>query len=214
MKIGASKSPLLIGLIAATGSFAALAAVVRNGGTEAPGPLKPEYVRRFEPAATVREPKESRSREANSPASTNGPEISDSGIVRYVAMRGEELTLDRELTLKLGEDPHQRSLTETVKSLGYADVRILKVGVEKGAATVDVSPSLTNEGFSSSSEAALIEAIARTLGQFSEIQTFVLRIDGEVLDTLGHLELDKATRVIRPDEKPDGSESPSREPTP
>ena len=215
MKIGASKSPVLLGLIAATAGFAGLAAVVRHAGPDAPGPLKPEFVK---PHKSVHEEQTAVTKPDLLPTGINGedvkPVVTDASVVRYVTMEGEQPTLSKEVTLKPGEDAHVRSLTETVKSLGYKDVRVLQVNVEKGAAMVDVSPTLTSEGFSSTSEAAFIESIARTLGQFAEIKTFQLRIDGQVLDTLGHLELTEATKVIRPGAGIDESETPSREPNP
>lgn len=215
MKIPASKGPVLIGLIAATAGFAALTAVVKGGPRVAPGPLHPEPqiskpgIVEHHDTAPILKPELPRD-----PA----PVVTDQAVVRYVAMDGETPKLSKELTLHPGEDPHARSLAATVKSLGYSDVRILKVNVESEAAMVDVSPALTSEGFSSTSEAALLEAMARTLGQFSEIKTFQLRIDGQIVDTLGHLELSEPTKVIRPgdrsEDRADDSASSSRETTP
>lgn len=212
MKTSASKSPVLIGLIAATAGFAGLAAVVRNNPSEAPGPLKPEFVR-AQPA--VQEPSGSTKRE---PAKIVGedtkPQVTDRAVVRYVALQGGEPTLTKEIALKPGEDARVRSLGETVKSLGYAEVRVLKVDVEKGEATVDMSPGLLNLGFGSSEESTLIKALGQTLGQFEDVKTFTLRVDGQKVDSLGHLELSEPTPVIRPDQGTDESETPSREPNP
>lgn len=213
MKTSASKSPVLIGLIAATAGFAGLAAVVKSGSQSAPGPLKSEAELSQTQAAPDRTLPQTRPG-TKIVGEDSKPQVSDRSVVRFVTMEGETPTLTKELTLKLGEDGRLRSLAETIKSVGYADIRVLKVDIEQGKAMVDVSPSLRSQGFSSTSEAKLIEAMARTLGQFSDVNTFQLRVDGEIVDTLGHLELTEPTKVIRPGEKTDESETPSREPNP
>ncbi|RYG86069.1 hypothetical protein EON77_04460 [bacterium] len=214
MKIGTSKSPVLIGLIAASAGFAAIAAVVRQGPVAAPGELKSvPQMQGLEPVPSSGTKTPIRAtQEKTSEKST--PAVREERVVRYVVMDGEAPKLGKELTLKSGEDARERSLAATLKSLGYGDVRVLKVDVEKGAAMVDVNPALTSEGFSSTSEAALIEALQRTLGQFEDVKTFQLRIDGQIVDSLGHLELGEPIKVLREGEKSDPSDSPSREPSP
>lgn len=211
MKIGASKSPVLIGLIAASAGFAALAAVVGRNPARAPGELKPQFTRK---APVVSDAPVTMERSATKPRGEDPVPVSDHQVVRYVVMDGESPKLTKEVSLKEGEDPHERSLAATMKSLGYSDVRVLKVAVVGGAAMVDVNPALTSEGFSSTSEATLIEAMARTLGQFDGIKTFQLRIDGQVVDSLGHLELSEPIKVLRAGEKMDESDSLSRATSP
>lgn len=211
MKIGGSKSPVLIGIIAASAGFAALAAVVRQSPEAAPGELKPQFRHQAAIVPTPLLPSEAPAKRSKDEKPSP---VAERRVILYAAIVGETPTLSKEAILRQGEDPRERSLAETMKSLGYGDVRVLNVDVERGSAMVDVNAALTSEGFSSTSEAALVEALARTLGQFGEVKRFQLRIDGQIVDSLGHLELSEPIQVIRPGEKADESDSPSRAPSP
>ena len=219
MKPPPSKIPVVLGLLAATAGVIGLTAVVRRAPEVPAGPLKPqfetpapqptpgEFIAPTPPARRLRGPKI--------------PSVTERDVVRAVRLDGETPVLGKELTLKPGQSPQLATLAATMTNLGLGDIRILAVGVDGGVATVDASPKLLDHGFSSTSEATLVNAVATALGQFPGVRTFRFRVDGEVLDTLGHLEMTEPQPVIRPGQKAAGSGgdsgddgTPSRPPSP
>lgn len=205
-----SKIPVVLGLVAATAGVIGLTAVVSRGPEVPQGPLKPQ----FETNAPV--PDVSVTRESPKPKKLSPAPPGVRETFRAVTLDGETPVLGKKLTLKLGQSAPQASLSATMANLGLRDIRILGVAVEGGVATVDASPTLQSHGFSSSSEATLVNAVATALGQFPDVKTFRFRVDGEVLDTLGHLELTEPQPVIRPGQKADSGDdgTPSVPPSP
>ena len=207
MKPSATKSPLFILLLGASAGFAGLAALVKNSPQEAPGKLKPQFER---PSAPVAEP--GPKTDPKPPVKTPTVRVREEQVVRYV-VGSDKPELTKEVALRAGEDPKARALAESLKSLGYGTVRVLRVDVENGRAMVDVSPGVYDLNLGTTGEAALIQGLALTLGQFEDVKSFRLRVDGEVVDSLGHLELAEGTPVTRTDPA-DESATPSRAPTP
>ncbi len=219
MRESPSKLPVALGLLAATAGVVGLTAAVRRLPPAAPGPLKPEFAAPApEPAPPA--PRVRRHSTPPRPVELREPEpaVRETPVFRSVRLEGDSPVLGKEMALKAGQEPHLASLSATMANLGYADIRILKVDVERGLATIDASPKLLDHGFSSTAEAALVKSIATDLGQFPAVKTFRLRVDGEVLDTLGHLELAEPQAVIRPGEaspaEEAGGDTPSRPPSP
>lgn len=67
--------------------------------------------------------------------------------------------------------------------------RLLSLKVKDGVATVDLSREFSDNFTGGSEEEALtIGAILRTLGQFPEIKKVQFKLEGEPLETLGHLD--------------------------
>ena len=67
--------------------------------------------------------------------------------------------------------------------------RLLSLEVKDGLATVNLSREFSDNFTGGSEEEALtIGAILRTLGQFPEIKKVQFKLEGEALDTLGHLD--------------------------
>jgi len=67
--------------------------------------------------------------------------------------------------------------------------RLLSCTVKDGLATIDLSREFSDNFTGGSEEEALtIGVILRTLGQFPEIRKVLFKLEGEPLDTLGHLD--------------------------
>ncbi|HET6453554.1 MAG TPA: GerMN domain-containing protein [Armatimonadota bacterium] len=67
--------------------------------------------------------------------------------------------------------------------------RLLSLEVKDGLATVDLSKEFSdNFAGGSEDEALCIGAILRTLGQFPKIKKVQFKLEGEPLETLGHLD--------------------------
>ena len=75
------------------------------------------------------------------------------------------------------------------KTFDQKGIRVLDVTVEKGNAIVDMNdPVRYNWG--SQEESEFISMMKDSLGQFSDINTFQIRVDGEILKSLSHFEID------------------------
>ncbi|MGV3618389.1 MAG: GerMN domain-containing protein [Fimbriimonas sp.] len=106
-----------------------------------------------------------------------------------------------------GEKPIVYVANHTLQNLKVERARALSVEVKERVALIDFNPALT-EGFGSMEEANLIKALQMSLGQFKEIDAFQIVIEGEVLDSLGHFEIDSPVPVIRPGKsEPDAGSS-------
>jgi hypothetical protein len=86
------------------------------------------------------------------------------------------------------------SLKSSLESAGFQRIRVLGIDVKEGNALIDLSPSVRN-GFGSSEEAQFLEAIKSGLDRYREIKTFQLRVDGQILDALSHVEISEPTPV-------------------
>lgn len=83
------------------------------------------------------------------------------------------------------------ALNDAIKSNKYdaKGIRVLDVTVENGNAIIDMNdPVRYNWG--SQDEAAFITMMKDTLTPFESINTFQIRVDGEILKTLSHFEVD------------------------
>jgi hypothetical protein len=75
------------------------------------------------------------------------------------------------------------------KTYDQKGIRVLDVTVENGNAIVDMNdPVRYNWG--SEEEADFIKLMADTLAEFPSVKTFQIRVDGEILKTLSHFEVD------------------------
>jgi hypothetical protein len=117
-------------------------------------------------------------------------EDSSQGSVRIVGRdRNEdpELSGDRKSVPK-GGSAKVTAINESLKGIGYKEIRATGVSVDKGNAVIDMNPAVQG-GFGSSQEADFIEILKKSLSQFPDVKTFQIRVDGQVLDTLGHSEM-------------------------
>jgi hypothetical protein len=75
------------------------------------------------------------------------------------------------------------------KSFDQKGIRVLDVTVDNGNAIVDMNdPVRYNWG--SEEESEFIRLMADTLAKFDSVKTFQIRVDGEILKTLSHFEID------------------------
>lgn len=87
------------------------------------------------------------------------------------------------------KEPELGAANAMLKTLGYKDFNFVDFQVsEDGSAILDVTGGIRN-GFSSGEEADFVRALQVCLGQFPNVKSVILKVDGEKLDTLGHLEL-------------------------
>jgi len=104
------------------------------------------------------------------------------------------------------KEPELGAVNAMLQSLGYKEFNFVDFQIDdEGAATLDVSSGI-RDGFSSGEEADFVKALQVCLGQFPKVKSVILKVDGEKLDTLGHLELSEPILV--------GAAANAAEPTP
>lgn len=89
------------------------------------------------------------------------------------------------------------------------DARLLGIQVIDGVAHLGFSREF-DRTFGTFEEKSLLDGFSANLGQFPEIQSYVLEIDAKQMETLGSVDLKDPVPVIRPAQVP--SETPSSEP--
>ncbi len=75
------------------------------------------------------------------------------------------------------------------KSFDQKGVRVLDVTVENGNAIVDMNNAV-RYNWGSQEESEFLSMMKDVLGKFDSINTFQIRVDGEILKTLSHFEVD------------------------
>jgi len=116
-----------------------------------------------------------------------------------IAFEGDEAKLRAvEVEVPAGRDPAEAALRRLIQKGDEGDLvnpiprgtRLLSLEVKDGLATVDLSREFSDNFTGGSEDEALtIGVILRTLGQFSEIKKVLFKLEGQPLDTLGHLDL-------------------------
>lgn len=76
---------------------------------------------------------------------------------------------------------------DAIHEIGFENVRVLSVEVVGKNAILDMNTAVT-EGFGSGSEAEFLAAIRKSLTKFPEIDTFQIRVDGQMIESLGHVD--------------------------
>ncbi len=117
------------------------------------------------------------------------PENPKAGL-KVVQFHDGQLQLVDATSEPSGQDPIAFVATETLHNLGVSQARAVGVDVQSGNAILDMNPEFLSQGFGSMEEGQVIEALSLALGQFPTVQTYQLRIDGEIVDSIGgHIEL-------------------------
>lgn len=132
------------------------------------------------------------------PQIQSGPIVSSVDTPKLLAatVSGDSVSLEPILEQPLGQTPMMFSANRTFSNLNMPGVKVLGVEVKERVAYVDCNDVLTS-GVGSDQEATLVKALEMTFGQFKDIDGFVLRVNGEEVDTLGHFELTSPNPVIR-----------------
>lgn len=104
-----------------------------------------------------------------------------------------------EVDVPSGKDPRSFAVEQFVSNYPTAPkgTMVKSVTLNGQDAVVDLS-SAASTGFSSGDEAAFVNGILTTLGQFKDIATVAITVEGQPIETLGHLELSGPQNVIRP----------------
>jgi len=182
------------------GVFAAYVRMTPSAG-RVPDDLRRESTR----AALAAEPP--------APKVTRKPEVTIEAAPRLMVpeVQGEKVKLVRATNpLPDGDKPIVFVANETLKALKLDKARALGVHVKDGIAIIDFNSEL-NQGFGSSEESILIKALQMGLGQFKEVEKFQIRIDGEIVESLGHFEIVDPVDVIRPGQKTEEPETTTGE---
>lgn len=103
-------------------------------------------------------------------------------------------------------------LDRTMRNMGVEGVRILGFRRDKGVGVIDFNAAVEG-GMGSMEEAQFVEAIRRTLGQFTGIKAVRFTVEGKPADSFGHGDESGDLPVLRPGEKEKESEEPATEPT-
>lgn len=118
-----------------------------------------------------------------------------------------DLLTPQEVTLKHPQEPVRDAVTALLDSdhspmaLGTT---LRGVSVRGGVATVDFSRSFLRENRGEDAESAALNALARTLGQFPEINSYQVEVKGRPVTTFGEFQSDGPMDVIRPGAAPAG----------
>ncbi len=140
-----------------------------------------------------------RTEESRTNAQPDTPEIARMQKVRFVKMNGEKLELSDPVEIPATKGPALYSTNETIKALGLNEIRCLGIDIDHGVAELNMNPAVES-GFGSMAEAEFINALAMNLGQFKNIDSFRITVEGTTIESLGHFELENPTKVIRASE--------------
>lgn len=141
-----------------------------------------------------------------------GPTVEvDSGPqLRVPTLSGDDVKLGRKAgPVPSGVKPMVFIANETLKDLKIDKARAIGVDIHGRNALIDFNPEI-EKGYGSTEEGEVIRALSAALGQFSEIDTFQIVVDGKTLDTLGELDLSEPIAVIRSDGKSSVQETPTK----
>jgi hypothetical protein len=106
----------------------------------------------------------------------------------------DELELTGSKKIADGENSKTSAIQQSLTDLGYDKVRVVGISLRDGNAIIDLN-SAVFDGFGSGQEADFINAIKLSLSQFKDVDSFQLRVDGEVLQSLSHFEMIEPIKV-------------------
>lgn len=163
------------------------------------------------PAATHGSPAPAESQAA--PPAAASPAAPPAKVVVYVlnpkATTEETLLMPREIAVKHPELPAKdavEALLEARHSPLAPDVLLRGISVDSGVATLDFSQTPLKAGGEGEQSAGL-NALAMTLGQFREINTYQIKVQGQDVKTFGEFTTDGPMDVIRPGAVPEAKGS-------
>lgn len=137
-----------------------------------------------------------------------GPAAAPAKVVVYVlnpkATSEEGVLMPREITLRHPESPAKdavEALLEVRHSPLASAVSLRGLSVVGGLATLDFSESPIKAGGEGAQSAGL-NALAMTLGQFPEISSYQIKVQGTDVKSFGEFTTDGPMDVIRPGAKP------------
>jgi len=120
------------------------------------------------------------------------------GEAVMIAVRsGQSYKLVQGQPVSSAKKVYEEALNQSFKKDGLAEVRALQVEIEEGTATIDLNAAVL-DGLGSEGEADFVRLLQTVVSQFKDIKTFRIRVDGRVLDSLGHLDLDDPIKSVKP----------------
>jgi len=99
-----------------------------------------------------------------------------------------------------GVAPEVHLINLTLASLQVDGARALGIDTKNRLAMVSFNPGI-EKGYGTIEEGHLIKALRMALGQFDDIDSFQLLVDGKVVDSLGNIDLTTPVKVLRPGQK-------------
>ena len=141
---------------------------------------------------------------AAGPLTTTPTTAAPAKVVIYVlnpkATSEETLLMPREITVHHPEAPAKDAVTallEARHSPLASGVSLRGISVDSSVATLDFSQSPIKAGGEGAQSAGL-NALAMTLGQFPEISTYQIKVQGQDVKTFGEFTADSPMDVVRP----------------
>ena len=107
-----------------------------------------------------------------------------------------------------GVRPEVFLVNQTLTSLQIDGARAIGIDVKDRVAMVDFNSGI-EKGYGTIEEGHLIKALQMALGQFKDIDSFQIVVDGKIVDSLGNLDLTEPPKVIRPGQVQSPAESGS-----
>jgi hypothetical protein len=134
-------------------------------------------------------PSQSQNEKATVPSEQETSNEKEPTSVRTVRRnKNEEPELSNHKNVSKGVSAKVSALNDAMHDVGYKDIRALSVRTSSGNAIIDMNPAVMS-GFGSSQEADFIQVVKTALSQFKDIKTFQIRVDGQIIESLGHLEI-------------------------
>ena len=142
---------------------------------------------------------------APTPGAAVAPVTQPAKIVVYVlnpkATGDKDLLMPQETPLQHPKEP-ARDAVNALLSAAHSPIApgtsLRGLLVDGGVATVDFSQSPVNETGGESGQSAAMNALAMTLGQFPEINSYQVSVQGQPVKAFGEFTTDGPMDVIRP----------------
>jgi spore germination protein GerM len=133
------------------------------------------------------------------------PVAAPAKVVVYVinpkATGDNDMLMPREIALTHPKEPARdavNALLDADHSPIVPGTALRGLSVDGGVATVDLSQSPINETGGESAQSAAMNALAMTLGQFPEINSYQISVKGQPIKSFGEFNADGPMDVIRP----------------
>ena len=117
-----------------------------------------------------------------------------------------DLLTPQEITLTHPQEPVRDAVTallESAHSPMTLGTTLRGVSVHGGVAAVDFSQNPIKENGGEDAQSTALNALARTLGQFPEINSYQVEVKGSPVTTFGEFQSDGPMDVVRPGDKPE-----------
>jgi len=139
------------------------------------------------------------------PGTSNTPVGTPPKIVVYVvnpkATGDKDMLMPQEIALQHPKEP-ARDAVNALLTAAHSPIApgtaLRGISVDGGVATVDFSQSPVNETGGESGQSAAMNALAMTLGQFPEINSYQINVKGQPVKAFGEFTTDGPMDVIRP----------------